>query len=378
MNDKVFYERLMDDLQPLMFGEWQNVDASTSDNLKSWLSLVPTESKDGYHAALGGVDHKFAVRLTGNLKAVGYRRNTREGPVKPEKGVFGKEQRRLAERGWKRDMWRVKSMNLDHWDNPDPAMQRKVNVQLSNGSETILLWGKKGIERVGAAASLLLLELVHHVRRQVIDHEVDRSLPELEAAHGVVGNDLQDQSAVDGSAAEILLEGLEHDFIVDVVADELVGAGADRMGAEVRRCAGRDKRRRHELDRKGAERLLQREFDSVVVQRPHRLQDLEGALEGGDERGVQILAVVVDDVLRGELVAVMKRHAAAKRHDVGERIGIIEPLGQRRLDAKVVADVHQRAEDKLPDALRCLVVGKPRVKIVGGGSNADDYRARRG
>ena len=133
---------------------------------------------------------------------------------------------------------------------------------------------------------------------------------------------------------------------------------------------------RHELDRKGAERFLQRELDVIVVERAHR-RAAEGALEGRHERRIEHLAVREDDVLRGELVAVVKLHAAAERDDVGERIGIVEPLRERRLHAEIVADDPcSELNTSWPTRSRRFVVGKPRIEVVGSGPDADDDRAR--
>ncbi len=150
MMDKVYYERLNDDLTPLIFGELQDVDTSTPENLMHWIKNVPGENTDGHHSTLGGVDHHFGMKLTGNLKGVGYRALTNQGPIKAEKGVFGKEQRALAEKRWRRDLWRVVGTpSLEGWDHADAAMRKSVNITLSNGSEQVILWGKKTIQNAG-------------------------------------------------------------------------------------------------------------------------------------------------------------------------------------------------------------------------------------
>ena len=149
MVEKIYWERLTKDLNPMIFGDWQKVDATSKDGLRSWLSNVPWESKDSHHALLGGVDQHFGIRLTGKLMSAGYRLLTKEGVIKPESKNFGKEQRYDASKRWRRDIWRVSNMNLEHWDATDAKLQKKVVLELSNGSERLVLHGKKAIEAAG-------------------------------------------------------------------------------------------------------------------------------------------------------------------------------------------------------------------------------------
>jgi hypothetical protein len=62
------------------------------------------------------------------------------------------------------------------------------------------------------------------------------------------------------------------------------------MRREVGSGAGRDDGRCHELDREGAERLLELELDTVVVERAHRLEHLKAPLKG-DEIGIEGMRV---------------------------------------------------------------------------------------
>ena len=81
----------------------------------------------------------------------------------------------------------------------------------------------------------LLPQLPHDVRRDVIDDEVHSALTQLQAAHRVVGDNLQDDAVVSRRAAEVLIEPREHDAVVRLEGDELVRSRADRR-ARVRRA----------------------------------------------------------------------------------------------------------------------------------------------
>ena len=78
-------------------------------------------------------------------------------------------------------------------------------------------------------------ELVHDVRREVVDDDVHRAFAQLEAAHDVVGHDFENEAVVSRrgrrnsrrTAASSML-------IVDDVADEPVRPGADRVLAKRR------------------------------------------------------------------------------------------------------------------------------------------------
>ena len=72
-------------------------------------------------------------------------------------------------------------------------------------------------------------ELVDDVGREVVDVDVDRALAQLEAAHGVVRHDLQDEPGIARRAVEVAVEALEDDAVVGGRADEGVRAGADRL-----------------------------------------------------------------------------------------------------------------------------------------------------
>ena len=92
------------------------------------------------------------------------------------------------------------------------------------------------------------LELMHDVRRQIVGDDIDRPLAELEPAHRVVGNHLDDDAGIAWSTMPVVGEGLEHYLFVRIVADEPIRSRADRMRAN--RIAGavrHDRRRVHEL-----------------------------------------------------------------------------------------------------------------------------------
>ncbi len=215
-------------------------------------------------------------------------------------------------------------------------------------------------------------------RRQIVDDEIDGPFPQLEPAHRVVGQHLHHDAAVLWRPVEIIGKRREHEVVVDAVPHELIGTRADGMRAEVRTRSRRyDRQRSGELIRKGSERLRQREDDVIVVQCPDALERSVRALERREEGGIDHLAEREDDVVRGHLATVVKLHAAAERGDVGERIGIIEALGKHRLEPEVVADIEQRVEHELTDALRCFIVGEARIGVVRAGADAQDDCASR-
>ncbi len=71
-------------------------------------------------------------------------------------------------------------------------------------------------------------ELRHDVGGHVVDDNVDRAFTKFEAAHRVVGDDLQHDPVVLWRTFIVLGERRQHDAIVGREAGELVGPGADR------------------------------------------------------------------------------------------------------------------------------------------------------
>jgi hypothetical protein len=76
------------------------------------------------------------------------------------------------------------------------------------------------------------VQLVHDVGRQVVDDQIHRSLAQFEAAHRVVGDDLQDHPRVVRQAVPIALERRQHHLVVHGITHEPVRPGADREGAQ--------------------------------------------------------------------------------------------------------------------------------------------------
>jgi hypothetical protein len=88
----------------------------------------------------------------------------------------------------------------------------------------------------------------------------------------------------------------------------------------------------------------------------------------------------VDDIRRGQLVAVVEAHVALERHDIGRRRWVVQPLGKVRPHAHVAVEVEQMVEDQLMDLLRGIVEADARIEVVRCGGNRDDenIRIRRG
>src|SRR4029453_3617727 len=88
------------------------------------------------------------------------------------------------------------------------------------------------IRVIGAGRSLhsqlpLLSQLPHDVRRDVVDDEIDGAFAELEAAHRIVGHDLQHDPVVPGWAAEVLIETCEYDSVGRLQRTQLVSPPPD-------------------------------------------------------------------------------------------------------------------------------------------------------
>ena len=61
-------------------------------------------------------------------------------------------------------------------------------------------------------------------------------------------------------------------------------------------------------------------------------------------------------------MAVVKGDAVTQVDDVGQRVGVVEALRQRRPDSQVVAMFEQWAVDELRHSLRRFVVAESRIE----------------
>ncbi len=55
----------------------------------------------------------------------------------------------------------------------------------------------------------IVVQLVHDVRRHIVDDQIHRALAQLEATHHLVGDDLHDQAGVFRRAVEVVTIGLQ-------------------------------------------------------------------------------------------------------------------------------------------------------------------------
>ena len=177
--------------------------------------------------------------------------------------------------------------------------------------------GVVGAGRLGNGDRLFRGQLMDHVRREVVDHHVDGALAQLERAHDLVGHHLQHHAAVGRRAAEVVRKRFERDVVVDGEAHELVRAGADRPVAKLGAGALRH-HRHHQLNRKRAERFLQREAHGVRIDRLDAVEHAVRALARRHERRVDETPKRVHHIVRGQLVAVVKPHALAEVDEVGD------------------------------------------------------------
>ena len=137
--------------------------------------------------------------------------------------------------------------------------------------------GVVGAGRLDQLELALLLELPDDVGRQLVDDDVDRALAQLEAAHDVVGNDLENHAGIARRATKVGWKPLEHEPVIGRVTHETVGPGTDRMVAEIRPGTGRYDRH-DQVDGKRSERLLQLELDGAIVDRADGIEQRVGAL----------------------------------------------------------------------------------------------------
>ena len=123
-------------------------------------------------------------------------------------------------------------------------------------------------------------------------------------------------------------------------------AGPNRGGSHaIARTVGHDGWQ-HQLNRKRGERFGECERDGVVVHRGDGAQQLVGALQWRDERRINKRRERVDDVTRGQFVAVVKADAAAQRDDIRERRRVLEGLGELGDDLQALVELEQAVEDE--------------------------------
>ena len=169
--------------------------------------------------------------------------------------------------------------------------------------------GERSIRKLRAA-----FELVHDVGRQIVGDHVDRSFAQLEPAHRVVGNHL-DRDAVVARRRPASTAGKASSTTCSSTSKRTKRYGPVPTGCVRKESPdpyGTIGRSIHQLTGKRGERLGQGEHDRVGIGCGDRLQRPICALEGRLELGIEKRAERVDDVLRRELVAVMKANAAAQ------------------------------------------------------------------
>lgn len=142
---KIVHERTMEDLDPLVLGDWAPVDASDAAKLAETLSNTADERPD---VVLGGVDPHFGLRITGTLAKAGVRLLVKGRWVKPDAKDLPTKTRRLLSGSWRTGEWRINRAFTNVGPDVAPEQWR---VGLSDGRTTLILRGREGIE----AAKLL-------------------------------------------------------------------------------------------------------------------------------------------------------------------------------------------------------------------------------
>lgn len=137
---KIVHERTMEDLDPLVLGDWAPVDASDAAKLAETLSNTADERPD---VVLGGVDPHFGLRVTGSLAKAGVRLLVKGRWVKPEGSELPTRTRRVLSGSWRTGEWRINRSFTNVGPDVAPEQWR---VGLSDGRTTLILRGREGIE----------------------------------------------------------------------------------------------------------------------------------------------------------------------------------------------------------------------------------------
>src|SRR5262245_42114878 len=221
---------------------------------------------------------------------------------------------------------------------------------------------------------LELRRLAHRldVGRQHALHDVEAARAQVREPHRAV-DDRQVGDAVDEGAAlvPVVGEALDDDAVLLHALDELVGAGAHRVQAEL--VAGRFGRlgRHHhagpvgELGEQGRERRLEMERNG---ERIHHLDRIDRADVGLAERALQV-EMTVEAVLgrrRVERFAVLELHAGPELDGHGLAVGrgrVAER--QLRHDVELVVDVEQLVADRGEDDAPDIGAAERRIEHVG-------------
>ena len=177
--------------------------------------------------------------------------------------------------------------------------------------------GVVGALRGGDSQPALGAELPDDVGREIVDHEIDCALAQLEAAHRVVRHDLQHDAGVARAFAVVAVEGLEHEAVILHERLQSIRPRADwRAGVRVPGSGLDDSH--DQVDGERSERFFELELDGVAILRRDRRQLLTIGAGPAAERRIEQAAECVDDVVRGQLAPVVKQDAVAQRRDVGQ------------------------------------------------------------
>ena len=168
----------------------------------------------------------------------------------------------------------------------------------------------------GRQSQTFALQLIGDVGHEIVHDEIRRALAQLEPAHDVVGHDFQRHARVPGRAAEVIGEPLHLDRVINLVAREFIGAGADRMIAQLPARAGGDDLH-VQVDQEGAGRLFQHKPHRVGVERRDRIEIAVAAPVRRRHLWIENARERVHDIVRRELVSVMKMHALSEVHQIG-------------------------------------------------------------
>lgn len=142
---KVMHEKLVDDIDPHLFGTYRGLDEAieTREQLAEVLRKVPPDEDGHRFGVLGSVDEYFGLRLTGDLYRA--KRYHLDGESwSPSKGRISKQALKEQHTKWRASTWRV-SKRLTRL----PEDPTRWQVGLSNGSDAIVIRGRDALLKAG-------------------------------------------------------------------------------------------------------------------------------------------------------------------------------------------------------------------------------------
>ena len=231
-----------------------------------------------------------------------------------------------------------------------------ATLQQDHPSDRVEFGGQRGFLRQA-------IDLAH----RYVDGEIDLTRLDRRDARRRILDDFEDHPADFWLRSPIGVVALEHDAGIELVFDELVGAGANRLLNEAINARSfhvflwyNKAAEKGEPHRRGRRRLL--EFhDRAGRRRDLDIDDPAPGIRGVDlVTGLDALEERVAEIVRRQLVAILERHVVAQIDRHGQRVGREFPLGgevghERELRVLINGLVEHELEDRLRVGLEALV-----------------------